>query len=48
MTGELNLTKCGNKIQINAGLPKMTDIKIGNGLWLILTKEQVKALKEAI
>ena len=47
MTGELNLTKCGNEIQINNGLD-MTDIKIGNGLWLILTKEQVKALKEKL
>jgi len=47
MTGELNLTKCGNEVQTNSSADWM-DIKIGNGIWLILTKEQVKALKEKL
>jgi len=47
MTGELNLTKCGNEIQINRG-DSFTDIKIGNGIWLILNKEQVQSLKEEL
>ena len=45
MTGELNLTKCGNEVRINNG-PDVTDIKIGDSLWLILNKNQVRALKE--
>jgi len=47
MSGELNLTKCGNEIRINDGSDIM-DIKIGNGIWLILSKEQVMALKEKL
>jgi len=48
ITGELNLTKCGNEIQMNSSMNEETDIKIGNGLWLILTKEQVDSLKEKL
>jgi len=49
MVGELNLTKDGNEIQINhASDYDPTDIKIGNGIWLILSREQVIALKEKL
>lgn len=47
MTGEINFTKCGNEIAINDG-SDWVDIKIGKGLWLILSREQVLALKEKL
>ena len=52
MTGEINFTKCGNEIVINKGFIEgwldWVDIKIGKGLWLILTREQAMALKEKL
>jgi hypothetical protein len=47
LTGEINLTKCGNEIAINDG-SDWVDIKIGKGLWLILSREQVLALREKL
>lgn len=47
MTGELNLKDCGNEIHIN-NCTDFTDIKIGNGIWLILTKAQVLALRDKL
>jgi len=48
MIGELNLTKEGNRVSINWSADGSTDIKIGGSLWLILSKEQVQALKYAL
>lgn len=48
--GELNFSQCGNEVKIN-GLDAefmYVDIKIGDGPWLILTSEQVEALKNAL
>lgn len=47
MTGELNLTKCGSEVIINDG-SDWIDIKIGKGLWLIVSREQALALKEKL
>lgn len=47
MTGEINFTKCGNEIALNDG-SDCVDIKIGKGLWLILSREQVLVLKEKL
>lgn len=49
MLGELNFTHCSNDIKINTfeGC-SILDIKIGEGLWLILTKNQAKSLKEKL
>jgi hypothetical protein len=47
MTGEINFTKCGNQVTVNDGTDWI-DIKIGNSIWLILTREQALALKEKL
>lgn len=47
--GELNFTKCGNKITISASQDlSWVDIRIGNTVWLILTLEQARTLKERL
>ena len=46
-TGELNLTQCGNKIMLYE-CETFCDIQFGRSLWLILTPEQVQALREAL
>mgnify|MGYP000972768927 CR=1 FL=1 len=48
MTGEINFTKCGNEIVALDDGSDWIDIKIGKGLWLILSREQVLALKEKL
>jgi len=51
MTGEINLTECGNEIKIQFA-PELgydeIDIKIGNSIWFVLTQEQILALKEKL
>jgi len=44
--GELDLTKCSKKVVINMAHDlSIIDIKIGDTLWIILTKEQANELK---
>ena len=51
VTGELNFTKNGNSVQVRTvpgGPGGWVDIQIGLGLWLILTLEQARALKDQL
>ena len=47
VSGELNFTNCGTDIRLSMG-ETWCDIKIGDSMWLIITKEQAKALKKAL
>ena len=48
VTGELNFTKNGNSVQVRTVPDGWVDIQIGLGLWLILTLEQARALKDQL
>jgi len=48
MIGELNLSNEGNHVLINWSPSGSADIRIGGNLWLILSKEQVQALRCAL
>lgn len=43
ITGEINVSKCGNEIRYNTG-GDLVDIAIGKSLWIIMTREQATEL----
>ena len=47
MTGEINVSKCGNEIRYNTG-GDLVDVAIGSSLWIIMTREQAAELFRAL
>lgn len=43
MTGEINVSSCGNEIRYNTG-GDLVDIAIGKSLWIIMKREQAAEL----
>jgi len=48
VTGELNFTKNGNSVLVRTAPGGWVDIQIGLGMWLILTLEQARTLKDQL
>ncbi|NLW90032.1 MAG: hypothetical protein GXY34_00305 [Syntrophomonadaceae bacterium] len=47
MTGEINVSECGNEIRYNTG-GDLVDVAIGKSLWIIMTRDQATALFQAL